>query len=145
MFAGATGGPVIWLVCGGRDFQDTPYVFACLDRLVGELGRPEQVIVGGALGADTSAKMWAKHRKIRGWIVMPDWKKYGKAAGPLRNQRMLAYKPTHVIAFPGGAGTADMVRRASEARLIVLHHQPNPLPSPEDIHGACDGFGGSDF
>ena len=47
-----------------------------------------------------------------------DWKKYGKKAGPLRNQQMLEEgKPDLVVAFPGGNGTADMVRRAKKANI----------------------------
>ena len=37
--------------------------------------------------------------------------KHGNAAGPIRNQRMLDHgKPDIVVAFPGGSGTADMVK-----------------------------------
>jgi hypothetical protein len=46
----------------------------------------------------------------------------GKAAGSIRNQRMLdAEKHIDVVvAFPGGRGTADMVRRARAAGIHVL-------------------------
>jgi hypothetical protein len=44
----------------------------------------------------------------------------GKAAGPIRNQRMIDEgKPDLVIAFPGGRGTADMVSRAKKAGIPV--------------------------
>jgi hypothetical protein len=40
----------------------------------------------------------------------------GRAAGPRRNQRMLEdFRPDLVVAFPGGRGTAYMVRRAGLA------------------------------
>lgn len=38
-----------------------------------------------------------------------------EGAGPIRNSFMLALGPDLVLAFPGGRGTADMVRQASEA------------------------------
>ena len=48
----------------------------------------------------------------------------GKRAGPLRNQRMLDEgKPDLVVAFPGGGGTKDMVRRAVKAGVSV--HEVN--------------------
>jgi hypothetical protein len=51
---------------------------------------------------------------------MADWNTHGRAAGPIRNQRMLdEVKPELVVAFPGGRGTADMVRRAREAGVNV--------------------------
>ena len=51
-----------------------------------------------------------------------DWKKYGKSAGPLRNQRMIDEgKPDLVVAFPGGVGTADMISRAKAYNISVLY------------------------
>ena len=49
-----------------------------------------------------------------------NWKKHGRAAGPIRNKQMLEEaKPDLVIAFPGGAGTANMVKQAREAGVKV--------------------------
>jgi hypothetical protein len=51
-----------------------------------------------------------------------DWEKYKKAAGVLRNEDMLVQHEGEIdagIAFPGGRGTADMVRRV-RARGIPL-------------------------
>jgi len=54
-----------------------------------------------------------------------DWK-LGKKAGPLRNQRMIDEgRPDLVVAFPGGKGTADMVRRAEAAGVKVLKIELN--------------------
>jgi ABC-type Fe3+-hydroxamate transport system substrate-binding protein len=46
--------------------------------------------------------------------------KYGPSAGPIRNGRMLEYKPDLVIAFPGGRGTANMVKQARKAGIAVV-------------------------
>ena len=78
------------------------------------------LIVGDALGADASAKLWAKHRGIPGVMCVADWKAHGKKAGPVRNARMLNYGPHVVIHFPGGAGTADMVKRAQDAGVETI-------------------------
>ena len=44
-----------------------------------------------------------------------------RGAGPERNARMLAEgRPDLVVAFPGGTGTADMVRRAKAAGVRVV-------------------------
>ena len=49
-----------------------------------------------------------------------DWKRYGRGAGPARNQAMLVeFNPQLLVAFPGGKGTADMVRRAQKAGVRV--------------------------
>lgn len=49
-----------------------------------------------------------------------DWEKHGRAAGPIRNEKMLIVgTPDMVLAFPGGRGTADMIRKAEAAGLPV--------------------------
>jgi hypothetical protein len=53
-------------------------------------------------------------------VYPADWKKHGRSAGPIRNQHMLDVgKPNLVIAFPGGRGTADMMKRAEKAGIEV--------------------------
>ena len=112
------------LVCGGRDYWDWPTVQRALDAVHAK--RPVTlVITGGARGADALAETWAAVRGIectkdRYRIPAIDWKRLGPAAGPIRNQRMLdEQQPDGAVAFPGGASTADMVRRARAAGLKV--------------------------
>jgi hypothetical protein len=60
---------------------------------------------GGARGADALAKDWAMtHPDIVRFECKADWKRYGPAAGPIRNQRMLDWSPDLVVAFAGGKG-----------------------------------------
>ena len=135
------------LVCGGREFgnlpdQDDPtwmakykeYRFGMdtLTRL--SLGWPSSepdkygntlplvtIISGGAKGADSMAEDWAIVHWCSFKEYKADWNKHGKAAGPIRNQQMLEEgKPDLVVAFPGGRGTADMVKRAREAGVKVI-------------------------
>lgn len=107
------------LVCGGRDFSDCGLMFNTLDALA-KVEVVDCIIEGDARGADRIAGAWAKRRRIDLRLFPADWAQYGKAAGPIRNQKMLdAGKPDLVIAFPGGNGTADMVRRARGAGIEV--------------------------
>jgi predicted Rossmann-fold nucleotide-binding protein len=49
------------------------------------------------------------------------WKSQGRAAGPRRNLTMFeASHPDLVVAFPGGAGTANMIEIAREAGTKVI-------------------------
>lgn len=103
------------LVCGGRDFADRDAVYQTLTDY-----RPSVVIQGGATGADRLAYEWARWARVSVQTFHANWKDHGKGAGPIRNQRMLDEgKPDIVIAFPGGRGTADMVRRAKIAGVEV--------------------------
>jgi hypothetical protein len=111
------------LVCGGRDYNNTGYVWDTLREI--HMQRPiAQIIHGGATGADTAAKRWAELNSVGQYIfpvTQEDWRELGRKAGPLRNQRMLDLgKPDVVVAFPGGTGTADMVRRAEKAGVTVV-------------------------
>lgn len=109
-----------YLICGGRDFADKELLHKALRSLI--LHPTDAVIIhGAARGADQMAADWGY---LRGAHVEPfpaDWQRYGGAAGPLRNQAMLDVgKPDVVIAFPGGKGTADMVRRARNRKVVTI-------------------------
>jgi hypothetical protein len=105
------------LVCGGRDYEDRAALFAVMDGLREEISA---VITGGAGGADRLAHIWACRNDAKPEKYMAEWDRYGRAAGPIRNQRMIDEgKPDLVVAFPGGRGTSDMVRRATAAGIPV--------------------------
>ena len=107
------------LVCGGRDFDDYGFVREVLDYYA-----PTAVIHGAARGADSLAHRWAQSRCIAVESHPADWRTHGRAAGPIRNAKMLAEgKPDLVIAFPGGNGTAHMVKIAKAKGVQVIEPQ----------------------
>lgn len=107
------------LVCGGRDYQNVSAVRHALTALHAKRGIT-LIIEGGALGPDRLAREWAIASGIPHQTFDADWKAHGKAAGPLRNGRMIAEgKPDGVVAFPGGRGTADMIGKAQAAGVKV--------------------------
>ena len=110
------------LVCGGRDYCEGARLWAALDEagitflIVGYDPNDEQF-----QGADQLAYEWAQMRGIPGQCFPAQWKKFGRAAGPIRNQKMLDRgKPEIVYAAPGGVGTADMTARARAAGVEVV-------------------------
>lgn len=120
------------LVCGGRDFTDESAVINWLLRFEEECGPFSRVIHGGARGADSLAGQWADLERIPQTVFKANWKKHGKAAGPIRNQQMLDEgKPDMVIALPGGRGTADMVRRAEASGVKVVLARLSPCGGGE--------------
>lgn len=122
------------IVCGGRDYTDRTKVFSTLDDLKAKYG-PLHIIQGGATGADDLAFQWANRQAYMHVSNVPaDWKTHGRAAGPIRNQRMIdEYGPKLVVVFPGGRGTADMVRRARDAQIPVLEIKPGMQKSLERV------------
>lgn len=113
------------LICGSRTWTDRKAV----ERVIFDLDRDTIVVHGAARGADTladaAALMWGLLRRP----YPADWQAHGKAAGPRRNQRMLAENDiARVIAFrmPGESrGTDDMIRRAKAAGIPVEIVTPN--------------------
>lgn len=109
------------IVCGGRNFRSPAQVFSALDWMHKCYGFTA-LMQGGATGVDTMAKEWATaHPEIQRYVCKADWETHGRAAGPLRNARMLEWKPDMVIAFPGGPGTANMVAQAKAAGVNVAY------------------------
>jgi hypothetical protein len=112
------------IVCGGRHYKDRETLFAVLDEVA-----PNVIAHGGATGADALAGEWAKERGISCTVYPANWS-LGRSAGPRRNEQMLReFMPDVVVAFPGGRGTADMIRRARNSSqiieiLIVEQEQP---------------------
>ena len=114
------------LICGARDYKDYIRMDDFLDKWIGKIS---VVIHGGAKGADTMAGEWAKSHGIPVEIYSAQWRRYGRAAGPIRNKQMLNEgKPSMVIAFPGtknfkgvGKGTGNMMKQAIKARIKVIH------------------------
>lgn len=98
------------LVCGGRDYSDHEELYSYMDAIHGQTPIT-CVIHGGAKGADTLAGIWAVQNNLPVVAYPADWKKHGRAAGPIRNKQMLDDNPdiARVIAFKGGKGTLNMI------------------------------------
>jgi hypothetical protein len=58
----------------------------------------ELVVSGGANGADSLGERWARENNIQTLIFKPDWKKYGKSAGFIRNEDIIK-NSDFVVAF----------------------------------------------
>jgi len=108
------------LVCGGRNFNDVELLNTTLDNLRIERGLVKVLIHGASRGADTLADDWANEHDVDVISVPADWRKYGRAAGPMRNAKMLEYNPDLVVAFPGGKGTRSMIKLAEAAGIEVI-------------------------
>jgi predicted Rossmann-fold nucleotide-binding protein len=129
---------------GGRDLLWLPAQIAAvlLARTSGQL--VHGLLHGGARGADRTIGRAAFQL---GWsveVLPADWRRHGRAAGPIRNRELLelaisraealssAAAPVSVlvVALPGGAGTASLVR---EARRLAAH-APVPLSVAQISH-----------
>ena len=73
-------------VIGSRNFTDQVVLENELNVIKDKV---ELVISGGASGADTLAEKWAFDNNIPIEVIKPDWKTYGRAAGVVRNKKII--------------------------------------------------------
>jgi predicted Rossmann-fold nucleotide-binding protein len=107
------------IVCGGRFYDDAAEVARRLGAIHARHGIT-LLIHGGAPGADRLAGRWAEERGIPTRAYPADWRKWDRAAGPIRNAAMLRVeKPDAVVVFPGGIGTKNMIDLAEKAGVPV--------------------------
>jgi len=104
------------LVTGGRDLEDEPWVYT---ELANHICPWDHVIVGDATGADQIAAGFARGLGCTVSVHRADWPNRGLSAGPIRNAAMIAEHPDFVLAFPGGRGTADCIKKAERAGIPV--------------------------
>ena len=100
-------------IVGYRKFTDYKKFSKIVDEYIAEIGIPVLIVSGGAKGVDTMAEVYAKEHKIPTRIFLPDWDKYKKGAGLIRNTEIVK-ESTHVIAFPSkkSIGTIDSINKA---------------------------------
>ena len=109
------------LICGGRNYNDKEKFDAVMEMVRPWLAPLFCIIQGGARGADRLAMGWAFFEGCPMIEMRANWDKYEKSAGTVRNRWMLEYAmPDLVIAFPGGTGTANMIKQARSAGIDVF-------------------------
>lgn len=113
------------LITGSRDWDDRRAIADALLDLNDwyPIDWDEVVIVHGdcPTGADKLADDWAKSYDIKRERHPANWGLHGKAAGPLRNKKMVDLGADLVLAFPKGKskGTRNCIKLAEEAGLTV--------------------------
>jgi len=76
-------------IVGSRSITDRNFVRRILNYYKFIFGNPIKVISGGAKGIDTIGEEWANSLDIETQIFLPDWDKYGKSAGFIRNEDII--------------------------------------------------------
>ena len=110
------------IIAGGRDFDDYDLLKEKGDYLLSLKSKTHKIVIvsGHARGADTMGERYAQERGFACELHPADWKKHGKAAGPIRNAEM-AEVSNALIAFWDGEsrGTKSMIDLAKKKGLTV--------------------------
>ena len=116
------------IIAGSRDFNNYSLMCNSLDEIGVHLINtidPIEIVSGHARGADILGERFAKYFHYPIKIFPADWGKYGRAAGPIRNEQMARYAAEAdrgiLVAFPIGEsrGTRDMIDVAKQYGLEV--------------------------
>lgn len=115
--------PIRVLVCGDRNWTDATVIRETLARVVAQARGPVTVVHGMARGADSLGAAAAAGLGLNVEGYPANWNKYGRAAGPIRNKKMLDSGLDRVLAFhhdlDQSKGTANMVKIATKAGVPV--------------------------
>lgn len=106
------------IICGDRHWEDEKTIFL----YIGTLPPDTRVITGGAKGADTIAENTRVWHGLDGKVYPANWTMFGKAAGPIRNRRMMEDEnPYLVVGFHNNIsrskGTRNMLLLAKRKRV----------------------------
>lgn len=108
------------VICAGdRHWRDRNFI----EIELGKLPSGSVIITGDCRGADALVAECAAELGLTCWIYEAEWDKYGRAAGPIRNQAMIDENRDAdlFMAFHDNVkkskGTRDCARRASAAGI----------------------------
>lgn len=110
-----------------------------LSQTLGELWPISKIRHGACKNSpDELASRYCHEREIAEEARPADWKRYGKAAGAIRNEDMASAGANWLVALWDGhsRGTSDMIRRA-------VQHGIETIIIPVQIAGKPLGHGGS--
>ena len=106
-------------IIGSRSFFD----YTMLEKILNK-EKIDILVSGGAKGADSLGEQYAKNNNIPTLIFKPDWKKFGRAAGFIRNKDIID-NSDKVIAFWDGKskGTLNSINLAKKQNKKVIIYE----------------------
>ena len=121
------------LVTGSRYWKDVQAVYDAIYNIASKNRDKEVVVVHGncPTGADAMAKEYVGISSLRNILDHEphdaDWDRYGRAAGPIRNQEMVDAGADICLAFPLGEsrGTRGCMKMAEDAGIEVANFGDN--------------------
>lgn len=112
------------LVCGSRTMTDyevtIDYVKKVFDKLHIDFSDQIRFLSGGAIGPDRHIIAFALTHKIPYTVFKPQWKRYGRGAGLIRNVEMVDIANMVIAIWDGKSkGTKHTIEYAKGKKLPV--------------------------
>lgn len=119
-------------IVGGRDFNDYTLLKESILAYIDTHEKPENIVSGGAKGADILATQFATEMGIPLLIFKPDYQRYGRGATLVRNTQIIENAEV-VFAFwdRQSKGTKDSIKKAEklEKELYIITYKQSILSS----------------
>jgi len=97
-------------IIGSRSIQDYNYLENILKSLDFKI---TEIITGGAKGVDTLAEIFSFSNSIPITKILPEWDKYGRGAGLVRNTSIIKESDVVIALWDGKSkGTLDSINKA---------------------------------
>lgn len=109
-------------IIGSRGFSDYDLLSRTIEFYFRD-GEINEIVSGGAAGADSLAGRWAREFQVKLTEFLPDWNKHGKSAGFIRNMDIVKYADM-VLAFwngqsKGTQNSLSIAQRLKKRTLII--------------------------
>lgn len=105
-------------IIGTRDYPGSPETVAT--AIAQHNLAPTAVLCGEARGPDTWGRLWAEQQGIPVISYPADWKRYGRAAGMIRNREMIVAADAVLALWDDKSkGTRDAIALARQRGITV--------------------------
>ncbi len=110
------------VIAGSRNYQNYDEAKEYIDRCISRIKEEYELIFlsGGCRGADSIGERYAVEKGYKIERYLPQWDKYGRSAGPKRNE-IMAELCDYVICFWDGksSGTKSMIKFAHQRKKQI--------------------------
>jgi predicted Rossmann fold nucleotide-binding protein DprA/Smf involved in DNA uptake len=106
-------------VVGSRSINDYEFIKLILDNL---LSKGDSLVSGGAIGVDQLAEKYAKENGIEIKVYLPDWATWGKAAGFIRNKKIIDNCDECIVFHDGISKGAMHSKSLAEKQNKKIHY-----------------------
>lgn len=105
------------IIAGTRIIDDYEFLCSVMDDLS---WAPTAVLCGCANGVNANGKRWAIDNDVKVEFYLANWQRFEKAAGPMRNSKMVANAEALVLIWDGKSkGSADVLAKAKAKGLLI--------------------------
>lgn len=121
------------IVAGSRSIEEKEIIYESIDRMVKEHyfdAKSLEIVSGGAIGPDRIGEQYAADRGLNVHSFPANWKKNGKAAGPIRNAKMAKFADALILFWDcESRGSKNMLENAGKEKLKYVK-----------IHSTCEDW-----